>query len=417
MHTAKALFTAYNIAQVPIGSIRVENRFRTDLSDLTSLKQSLQTLGLLHPVGITTDGYKLLYGGRRLQAAKELGWTSITCRLCDYDKLKNELTEHVENFDRLDLHWSQRVVSEKKIVEIYKALGQLQGHGGDRKKSTGSDRHLIFSQAQVAKSLGISDRMLRTDLQLAKALEEHPDLSNLDSKKSAFRALRQKQAIQQSLALKLKLSSSTAVQLSCGDFRHLAASLPDNSIDLIFTDPPYSKEHIPLYGDLGALTARVLKDGGSLITYFPHYALPEILDLLRGHGKLGYYWIIPVKHNHGQGKARFHPKRIVIEGKQLLWFVKGKERAKVPSSYIHDFIDSKGPDKTYHEWAQSPIEAHYCIENTTIEGATILDPFLGSGTTGLAALKLHRKFIGFEIDPDKFEIAQSRLLIAQKEKG
>jgi DNA modification methylase len=51
----------------------------------------------------------------------------------------------------------------------------------------------------------------------------------------------------------------------------------------------------------------------------------------------------------------------------------------------------------------------WCIENWTKPGDTIFDPFMGSGTTGVAAIQLGRNFIGCEIDPDYFEIAKKRI--------
>ena len=53
------------------------------------------------------------------------------------------------------------------------------------------------------------------------------------------------------------------------------------------------------------------------------------------------------------------------------------------------------------------------IEMTTNEGDTILDPFMGSGTTGVACVQTGRNFIGIEIDPDYFAIAERRIAEAQ----
>ena len=44
-----------------------------------------------------------------------------------------------------------------------------------------------------------------------------------------------------------------------------------------------------------------------------------------------------------------------------------------------------------------------------MEGQTVFDPMMGSGTTGAAAVKLRRRFIGIEIDSDKFEVAKTRI--------
>jgi len=58
--------------------------------------------------------------------------------------------------------------------------------------------------------------------------------------------------------------------------------------------------------------------------------------------------------------------------------------------------------------AQKPIELMaWCIK--WISGALVLDPFMGSGTTGIACLRTGRRFIGIEIDEHYFEIARERL--------
>ena len=66
-----------------------------------------------------------------------------------------------------------------------------------------------------------------------------------------------------------------------GDCREVCKDIPNNSIDLVLTDPPYDTESIPLYGELAKVAARVLKPGGSLVTYAGTYYLPQILDNLR----------------------------------------------------------------------------------------------------------------------------------------
>ena len=55
------------------------------------------------------------------------------------------------------------------------------------------------------------------------------------------------------------------------------------------------------------------------------------------------------------------------------------------------------------------------IEKFTNEGDTILDPFMGSGSTGIACVQTGRNFIGIEIDPTYFAIAEKRIAEAQKQ--
>jgi site-specific DNA-methyltransferase (adenine-specific) len=60
--------------------------------------------------------------------------------------------------------------------------------------------------------------------------------------------------------------------------------------------------------------------------------------------------------------------------------------------------------------SQKPIRLlRVLVSNFTNPTDTILDPFMGSGTTGVACAQLGRKFIGIEIDPDYFEIARKRI--------
>ncbi|MDP2753482.1 MAG: site-specific DNA-methyltransferase, partial [Nitrospirota bacterium] len=56
----------------------------------------------------------------------------------------------------------------------------------------------------------------------------------------------------------------------------------------------------------------------------------------------------------------------------------------------------------------------HLVKLTSFENQTVLDPFMGSGSTGLACLELKRKFIGYELDEDYFKIAEQRLDNKQK---
>ena len=60
-------------------------------------------------------------------------------------------------------------------------------------------------------------------------------------------------------------------------------------------------------------------------------------------------------------------------------------------SDIEDLIESQSADKTMHDWEQSTIEADHIIKPLTVEGQTILDPFMGYGTFGVAALTAQKE--------------------------
>ena len=77
---------------------------------------------------------------------------------------------------------------------------------------------------------------------------------------------------------------------------------------------------------------------------------------------------------------------------------------------IDDYVESEFPEKELHEWAQSTVEAEYYIKHLTNEGDTVLDCMMGSGTTAVPSLNLDRKFIGIEIDTERFQTGKDRII-------
>ena len=72
-----------------------------------------------------------------------------------------------------------------------------------------------------------------------------------------------------------------------------------------------------------------------------------------------------------------------------MWYIKGDRiNDLIISNTIGDYIESVAPLKIEHELKQSPVEAQYVIKNLTIENQTVLDPMMGTGTTGITALKI-----------------------------
>jgi DNA modification methylase len=189
-----------------------------------------------------------------------------------------------------------------------------------------------------------------------------------------------------------------------GNFTERSKDIPDDSIALIFTDPPYPKQYLYLYKELGKKAFRVLKEGGSLVMYAPHYALPEIFDHMKDSG-LKYRWQIVVIHTGSH--ARMFSNSLFVTYKPLLWYFKGTGPKILES--ISDSIESKPPNKSLHPWTQSTVEAEYVISKLTAPNDVVLDCMAGTGTTCIAALKLKRRFVGIEEDANTLAIARHNI--------
>lgn len=194
--------------------------------------------------------------------------------------------------------------------------------------------------------------------------------------------------------------SDSGIQIFHGDCREVLPTL--ESVDLVLTDPPYPKEFDYVWDVLADFCPPVIRDGGSLITLLGHYQLPRVIDALRRTMK--YHWtcflpnaggITPIMHGYGV-KVNFKP---------ALWFVKPPFR---PFAIVDDQLDRAGKwAKSLHKWGQPVMYGP--IAKLVGETGTVLDPFMGSGTTLRAAKDLGRKCIGIEVEEAYCEIAAKRL--------
>jgi len=202
------------------------------------------------------------------------------------------------------------------------------------------------------------------------------------------------------------------VKLYLGDCREILPTLEDNSVDAVITDPPYPKEFQYVWAVLGKQSARILKPRGNLITLLGHYQLPYVINELDNH--LRYWWIFWMVQNNIN---RLIGKGVAVRGKPALWYVKDRRRDLKEYGYPFDTLKSKlnesRESKTYHKWGQSVGWFEHYIEELTKPGEWVLDPFMGSGTTGVACVQTGRNFIGIEIDPKYYEIAEKRIAEAQ----
>ncbi len=192
------------------------------------------------------------------------------------------------------------------------------------------------------------------------------------------------------------------VALIEGDAIDVFRTIDDQSVDLILTDPPYLAEYISLYGDLAREAARILKPDSFLICYVGHYHLVDVMQMMSPH--MEYFWLI-AQINAGQ-KTMVRARRQICAYKPILVWRVGSALPRYP---VMDTLSGGRRTKQYHPWEQNVGEARHLIRYYSEPGDLVLDPFLGSGTTGVAAIQTGRRFAGIEIDPDTLTVARTRI--------
>ncbi len=118
------------------------------------------------------------------------------------------------------------------------------------------------------------------------------------------------------------------------------------------------------------------------------------------------YWWINAVILEGAFDKHFQ-RRVTIKWKPLLWFVKGDKL--IMPDFMSDLILSNKPEKILHGWEQSSIDAEHVLRILTVENQMILDPFVGMGTTAVAAIKLKRRFLGIDIDSNALNAARANI--------
>lgn len=235
---------------------------------------------------------------------------------------------------------------------------------------------------------------------------------------------------------------TTPYTLHRGDALAVLRDLPDASVDAVITDPPYSSggmvrgdrtgtdvkskysggygkqpDHAEFTGDnrdqrgyaywcalwIGECL-RVVKPGGLALLFTDWRQLPATTDALQSGG---FVWrgLVP------WSKPTFRPMPggFASSCEYVVWGSSGPmERDYANGTYLPGFFSSAAPRDREH-LTQKPVDVMRQLVSVVPEGGTVLDPFMGSGTTGVAALLEGRNFIGVEMTDHYHEVATRRL--------
>lgn len=218
-------------------------------------------------------------------------------------------------------------------------------------------------------------------------------------------------------------------ELFCGDCLDILPALEPGSIDAVITDPPYglnfgylsyddTKENLNslidrMMPDLKRVSKRVIiTPGQSQIPFYPPFDWIGAVtwNTTGSFGALGYSQWMPY----------------LFYGKDINGFGSINGVLKSDSFRLNGGggVGFQRGEKINHPCPKPLNIIEYFILRFSHPGDLILDPFMGSGTTGVAAVKNGRNFIGIELDSNYFQIAQERIknaagdfVITQKEKS
>lgn len=181
---------------------------------------------------------------------------------------------------------------------------------------------------------------------------------------------------------------------------------PD-SFDWIITDPPYPREFLPLFSDLGRAAACLLKPGGLLVCLSGQSHLPEVIQRLGEH--LQYHWQGSL---YTPSCVAVHHRKVLAQQKPVLLYSKGKYAGPVSFDI---FRSGRPPQRERHVWEQS-LPAMLSVCRPFVQPYDlVLDPFMGSGTTGVAVLAFGGLFVGCDIDAACVNDAAVRLAEARQD--
>jgi len=414
--------------------------------ELQLLEQSVLAEGIRDPLVVwNRDGeYVLLDGHHRYDLAQKhrLDYSTVEMEFADESEavqwvLRNQLA-------RRNLTDEQRTLI---LGRLYNQMKLAQGRPPESKKSANfapfSGSHA--TSRYVASLHGVGYRTVQNAAEFAKAVdalaEVEPKAANAillgkvpdaktalpkvepellpkvaeriargdaQSVKEAVRAVKQEEAMRWVEKTNPETELPPTIRLYTGDFREVLATLPPESVDAIITDPPYLLEYIPLFEQLAEYAARLLKPHGVLVVMTPHLHLPEVLNRMTPH--LRYRWICV--YHMGDTKANVSAAKIATSWKPLLVFTRhdAENLRFVCSDYFSAARNTAdGVQKELHHWQQSLDGFIEIVQRFTEPGDTVLDPFLGSGTTGVACLYLNRRFIGCDNDPSAVAVATKRI--------
>jgi len=424
MAISKAQHTAH-------GAVSQPYQLLPPLSDdeFASLKADIRAHGVLVPIELDSDGVTL-DGHHRMRAWTELKAEGV--RLPDYPRIvRAGLSDDDKVAHVLALNLARRHLTPKQRTEV---VGMLRVKGWSLRRIA---EVAGISEVTVRRDLGaiasfgaidLPDRIerrnggtypaRRTSVTVTSSRDERRALAALatlgNDAPGRLLTVRRAEIIAREVQLERrrnargrKVVQGRDWEIRHGDFRLALDDVADESVDLVLTDPPYGDVALPLWSDLAELSARVLKPGRVLVALTGQRRLAKVIGALTEH--LTWLWLGMIPRSGAASPVSVRGLRIDSRFIPVVILSAGRYE---PRAYFLDVVKSETKDKglkVEHPWEQPVGPFLKLVEAFSKSGELVLDPLCGTGTTGIAALQLGRRFLGVDKDKAAVSLAVERL--------
>jgi site-specific DNA-methyltransferase (adenine-specific) len=415
--------------RIKVSDIKIGDRWRKrSLGDLDGLALSINKWGMWHDIvvrALPEGGYELVAGFRRLKAHELLQREEIEVKLKEnLNTAEAREIELEENLQRQDLDWQEVVTAKRELDEIKKKI-----YGSAYISENG------WSTEDTATALGESAALTQHDIMLAKALEMMPELRKAKTKTEALKKLysERKRMARAELMSRFEAKSKEApqdesVSIICGDSVKVLRDMESESFNLCIADPPFGVGLDSMAQACEVVIAKY-KDSEQAMFEKVRIVVKEVSRLLipNSHFYLffpigvNYLWFynilsenfdyvdpIPINWYKGTGGYTVDQRYRYMPVYQPIFYAsKGKREL---TKGMKNVIEAEPVRQKVHI-AETPAELmEILIEQSSLPGENILDPFCGSGSVLVAAKRLKRRAVGVELLEDNCNIIRERLM-------
>lgn len=199
------------------------------------------------------------------------------------------------------------------------------------------------------------------------------------------------------------IADPRVIRCSC---RELIGHVEAESLDAVFTDPPYPEEFLPCWTELGEFAAHALRPGGLLLALTGQMFLPDVLERLLASG-MEYRWM--AAYAYAKPRGNYHAAKVSCGWKPALAFRKPGPQADFYSEDAFKAVPRSGKDKAEHEWGQTTADMAAIAQEWLRPGWKVADPFCGAGAMMAAAAGMGCEVVGCDIDERHCETTRRKL--------